>query len=217
MKSYRTFFMAAAASAVFVLLVIIAAIFKPAKASAGESNMSELGAMWAAYAQGDHLSSDGETYYAIGKTINIPMDEMDRAVEYYQIGGRSNAVALADQYVKERNALYAAALANGCTATEDEIRQYLDELRDMLYRSENKEDIFAVIQGFGSEDEYWAYEYTVYQKEYPIIKYTEALRDNYLDNMNGSYSEEGWQTYFAEVKNALVQDQVFVINAEYTE
>ena len=110
---------------------------------------------------------------------------MDRAVEYYQIGGRSNAVALADQYVKERNALYAAALANGCTATEDEIRQYLDELRDMLYRSENKEDIFAVIQGFGSEDEYWAYEYTVYQKEYPIIKYTEALRDNYLDNMNG--------------------------------
>lgn len=63
--------MAAAASAVFVLLVIIAAIFKPAKASAGESNMSELGAMWAAYAQGDHLSSDGETYYAIGKTINI--------------------------------------------------------------------------------------------------------------------------------------------------
>lgn len=87
---------------------------------------------------------------------------------------------------------------------------------DMLYRSENKEDIFAVIQGFGSEDEYWAYEYTVYQKEYPIIKYTEALRDNYLDNMNGSYSEEGWQTYFADVKNALVQDQVFVINAEYT-
>lgn len=209
--------MAAAVPAVFVLLVIIAAIYKPGKASwASESNMSELGVMWAGYAQKDTPVSEGETYYATGKTINIPMEEMERAVKYYQIGGSSNAAALADQYVKERNALYAAALANGYTATEDEIRQYLDELRGLLYSSENKEDIFSVIRGFGSEDEYWAYEYTVYQKEYPIIKYTEALRDEYLNNVQGTYSEEGWQTYFANIKNALVQDQVFVINTEYT-
>ena len=70
------------------------------------------------------------------------MDEMDRAVEYYQIGGRSNAVALADQYVKERNALYAAALANGCTATEDEIRQYLDE--DKISEEAQYDGFYAV-------------------------------------------------------------------------
>lgn len=212
MKAKKSFVVIS--SSIIIVFLLTVFVFTNSSVASQSSNpkMSELGAMYARYYQSISPFSEDETYYAVGKTISIPIDEMRRALEYYQIGGMgSNATTLADKYVKERNALYAEAISNGFTATDTEIRQYLEDLKDLLYNAENKDDIFATIRGFGSEEAYWNYEYFVYQKEYPIIKYTTSLRENYFSSSDDLLSEEGWQTYFTNLKNALVQQQNFVI------
>ena len=51
--------------------------------------------------------------------------------------------------------------------------------RQELNKPENKEQLNSVLKGFGSEDEYWDYEYMVYQKQLPIQKYVKSLENDY--------------------------------------
>lgn len=79
----------------------------------------------------------------------------------------------------EREALYAAALHNGYSVTENEVWAYLKELKETINTADNKEDADAVMKSFGSEKEYWDYEFTVYHKNLPIQKYVDSLRAQY--------------------------------------
>ena len=56
----------------------------------------------------------------------------------------------------------------------------MEELKKYITTSDNKDDAYAVMNSFKSDQEYWDYEFNVYQKDLPIQKYVdEVLKAQY--------------------------------------
>ena len=103
-------------------------------------------------------------------------NEEAAAVEFYRMQGMSEEEAKeqAIAYLKERDQLYEEAVKAGYDVTDSEVEAYLEELKQTLYHADNSEDVMAVMEQFDSEEDYWKYEFEVYKKDLPIIKYREA-------------------------------------------
>ncbi len=54
---------------------------------------------------------------------------------------------------------------NGYSVTDEQVQAYIEDMKLQLESVDNSEDIQDVIDQFDSEDDYWAYEFTVYQKQ----------------------------------------------------
>ena len=96
--------------------------------------------------------------------------------------------------------------------TDEQVQAYIEDMKLQLESVDNSEDIQDVIDQFDSEDDYWAYEFTVYQKQLPIQNYVSALNDEYNEKEVDSSSEEAqeeWDTYFENLKDKLVKEQNF--------
>ena len=67
-----------------------------------------------------------------------------------------------------------------------------------------------MLKGFGSEDEYWDYEYMVYQKQLPIQKYVKSLENDYNNAHQDEFTEEqlaqNWNTKLDSIKKKLVKE-----------
>ena len=57
----------------------------------------------------------------------------------------------------------------------------LEELKQFINQSENKEDAMAIIEQFDSEEDYWNYEFEVYKKDLPIQKYMAAKEKEFKE------------------------------------
>lgn len=159
-------------------------------------------------------STEDEPLYAVGKDVSIPMKEYEQVKSFYQLKGEDDEQAAkdADKEIKQYNALYAAAVENGYTVTDEQVQAYIEDMRVQLESVDNSEDIQDVIDQFDSEDDYWAYEFTVYQKQLPIQNYVSALNDEYNEKAADASSEEAqeeWDTYFENLKDKLVKEQNF--------
>ena len=112
--------------------------------------------------------------------------------DFYVLQGKSRQEAdkTAKEYAQEYNALYVEAVKNGFDATDEEVKTYVDSLKEELNKPENKEQLNSVLKGFGSEDEYWDYEYMVYQKQLPIQKYVKSLENDYNNAHQDEFTEE---------------------------
>lgn len=153
-----------------------------------------------------------EDLYAIGESAVITKQEYEQAVAFYSLKEDKNiAEEKAGCYVKEREALYAAAVEAGYTATEEEIYDYLNNLKKMIETVDNKDEVMAVIESFPSEEEYWEYEFTVYKKNLPIEKYVQSLKDDYMKEKGLDKglpeSEMSWREHFKNIKKELVEKQ----------
>lgn len=142
------------------------------------------------------------------------MKEYEQVKSFYQLKGEDDEQAAkdADKEIKQYNALYAAAVENGYTVTDEQVQAYIEDMRVQLESVDNSEDIQDVIDQFDSEDDYWAYEFTVYQKQLPIQNYVSALNDAYNEKAADASSEEAqeeWDTYFENLKDKLVKEQNF--------
>lgn len=142
-------------------------------------------------------------------------DERIRAGQiFYKLKSEDDGQAAkdADKEIKQYNALYAAAVKNGYSVTDEQVQAYIEDMKLQLESVDNSEDIQDVIDQFDSEDDYWAYEFTVYQKQLPIQNYVSALNDEYNEKAVDSSSEEAqeeWDTYFENLKDKLVKEQNF--------
>lgn len=174
--------------------------------------MAQWGSILKDYASG---KKGDNAIYAIGNTGMVLQKEVDQAVEYYEICGMNSlkAKAAAVEYMMEREALYQEALRRGYSVTDAEIYNYLDELKDMMNTASNKDDVNALIEAFGSEEDYWKFQFTVYQKNLPIQKMVSDLRNQFVDeqiysdaNFDGT---EDWNTYFESFKDRLVDSENF--------
>ena len=147
---------------------------------------------------------------------NLPIDsELNQMSDFYVLQGKSRQEAdkTAKEYAQEYNALYVEAVKNGFDATDEEVKTYVDSLKEELNKPENKEQLNSVIKGFGSEDEYWDYEYMVYQKQLPIQKYVKSLENDYNKVHQDEFTEEqlaqNWNTKLDSIKKKLVKEQQF--------
>lgn len=177
--------------------------------------------------------SEEDDIYARGKNTIITNSEIEQAKDFYMISGLDEEEALAQsiEYVTEREALYQAAIQSGYSVTDEEVWAYLDELKEFITEVDNKEDVMAVINQFDSEQDYWDYEFSVYQKDLPIQNYVADLEKEYMkvstnsdykantnsisnDSIDTSEIEENWQATYEELKKELVEDEEFEIIKE---
>ena len=123
--------------------------------------------------------SQTEMFSEWGSILSQNIDsnnEEAAAVEFYRMQGMSEEEAKeqAIDYLKERDQLYEEAVKAGYDVTDSEVEAYLEELKQTFYHADNSEDAMAVMEQFDSEEDYWKYEFEVYKKDLPIIKYREA-------------------------------------------
>ena len=162
--------------------------------------------------------SDEMSVYFKGKTAVITKKDLEMSIDNLVLSGlkEENAIKEAVKLTMEREALYEEAVAEGFNVTDDEIKAYLEELKGMMDKADNKDQVDAIIKGFGSEDKYWDFEFSIYKKDLPIIKYQKALEKQYndknmklrLDTVKPTY-KEGFGGFLEQYKEALVKDQSF--------
>jgi len=162
--------------------------------------------------------SDEMTVYFKGKTAEITKKDLEMSIDNLVLSGlkEENAIKEAVKLTMEREALYEEAVAEGFNVTDDEIKAYLEELKGMMDKADNKAQVDAIIKGFGSEEKYWDFEFGIYKKDLPIIKYQKALEAQYndkdiklrLDTIKPTY-KEGFGGFLEQYKEALVKDQNF--------
>lgn len=156
------------------------------------------------------INSDvnSDEVYMAGRTVNITHQDIEMAKTYYMIGGKdeSEARRLAVDYVQERNSLYAAAVENGYSITNSELEEYINELKNIVSEADNKDEIYAIIDQFDTEDDYWDFEKEVYRIDLVIQKYVADLEKDYI-NSGG----DDWDTEFELLKDNLAAGQNFTV------
>ena len=124
------------------------------------------------------------------------------------------ALEAAKEYLIKREAIYMEAVSNGYSATDEEVWEYLDTLKETINSAENSEDIISVIEQFDSEEDFWNYEFIVYKKDLPAQNYISDMEDNYDNNAlrtkssvtdaaSDAKSAESWEIYFETLKDGL--------------
>lgn len=109
---------------------------------------------------------------------DISKEEMEYTTYSYMQQGydEEEAKSKAKEYLMEREELYQKAVDAGYSVTDEEVEEYLDSLKELIYSSENGEEQLAISMNyFENEDEYWDYEFLVYQKNLVIQKYNEDM------------------------------------------
>lgn len=178
------------------------------------SKFSDWGNLLKQYA---NVEDEEETIYARGKNGVITNKEVEQAIAFYDTFGMSaeEARKQAILYVEEREALYQQAIEAGYTVTDKEVYNYLEELKQFINQSENKEDAMAIIQQFDSEEDYWNYEFEVYKKDLPIQKYMAAKEKEFKEVAPQAKSineiEEEWQDYYEQIKAQAVENEEFKV------
>ena len=152
-----------------------------------------------------YLSRDD--IYAVGNNIAISKAEVQQYTDFYLNNGESeeNAQKLAEKDAMERNALYVAAIQNGYEVTEEDINDWLTELRTML-ENDTTGAYQSAMEGFDSEDAYWKYEYEVYRVDLPIQNYVSSLQID--TNVSADSENDNTDTdAFSELKHIFLVDE----------
>lgn len=156
----------------------------------------------------EYSSKEDSAIYSKGNSAVVTVNQWEQYVKYYLLAGETEESAknLATKEAEEYEALYSNAIANGYNVSEEELNSYLEKLKQTFQEAVNKETMTAVMEAFPSEQEYWDYQRTVYQKDIPIQKYIEAEREVYMKEQN---TDMDWDTYFEKWKAELRQSQNF--------
>lgn len=159
---------------------------------------------------------DQDDIFETGENVIITNDEIEQYEEFYHLAKEDDAKECAEQYARERKALYAEAMKNGYDVTDKEIKEYLIELKDTLKTTMGENEYKELYESYGSEEDYWDYEYEVYKINLPIQKYVSDMETSYkkkhcnieddliLDHM--------WSDEFENLKSQLVEKQNFIID-----
>ena len=198
----------------FVLVLSFVLAVSASASSPTSSFMKE----WGRILKENAYDMPQESTYALGKNTVITNKDIDQVAKFYMLSGldEQSAREEAIEYVMQREALYHAAIENGYSVTDEEVWAYIEELKRVIDSADNREDAMAVMSQFDSEEDYWNYEFMVYQKNLPIQNYVYDLEQAF--NQVSVYSDEttdgddsGWQQYFEQIKEDLVSDEGYQI------
>ena len=201
----------------FVILVAGSVSVYAAKEESNIDIMEKVGQLFNSY-----RDKTDESIYARGKSGGvITTKDIEQATEFYILAGyeQSDAEDKAVEYMLQRDATYQRAIAAGYSVSDDEINDYLDDLKVTINDSINSEEAQALISQFGSEEGYWQHKFEVYKINLPIEKYLESLKQEYLKNSISTQSNnqeaeetiENYNRYIEEVQSELVKQEQYEI------
>ena len=178
------------------------------------SIMSDWGKILKVYSENEEVEKP--EIYMLGNSAQITEADIKQGTELFVLSGmdREQAKEEAIKYAMKREALYEEAINNGYTVTDEEVRAYLEELKEVINSADNKEEALQVIKAFDSEKEYWDFEFEVYKKDLPIQKYVESLEVMYKakdaklseQTVQTDY-EEDFNSFFEKYKEKLAEEQ----------
>lgn len=119
-------------------------------------------------------------------------------------------------YLEKRERAFADVLNGNVISVSAADIQRAKEFYVLTGLGESEAETEALISSFGTPEEYWQYEFTVYEKNLPIQNYVEDMEEQFhnrtetASSLDGAY-EEGWDQYFENYKNRLVQENSFRI------
>lgn len=209
---------------ILIVISLSAILLMGAITSYASSLSPEDAQLWAKIGQLFKLGTDtsDDSIFAKGKSGGIvTKEDIEQATEFYVLAGYSETESRekAIDYMLSRDAMYQKAISEGYSVTDDEIWDYLEELKVTISQSENAEQAQILIDQFDSEEEYWQHEFEVYQINLPIEKYMEVLQQEYLSNyavpnsvdQNIENIMQGYSNYIDEVKADLVESEQYTI------
>lgn len=171
---------------------------------------------WGQILNSNSFSNDSQVY-AKGKNTTVLDADIEQAKQFFVLAGmdEKSAQEQAVEYTLEREALYHAAIENGYTVTEQEVRDYLEELKVILNSADNKEVFLDILSQFDSEEDYWKFQFSVYQKDLPIQHYVKDLEQRYMKTQiyseNGDETNNDWEVYFEQFKDDLRVDENYKV------
>lgn len=151
--------------------------------------------------------------FEIGKNIIITKEEVQLYKKFYELNDTGESSVNAEEYARERNALYVEAIKNGFTVTDNDIENYLVELKEQLKSCLSEEEYNDLCSAYGGEEQYWEFQHEVYQVNLPIQNYIKNIESQYKEKNEKKYTiyklEEMWDTEFEKIKKNLVKEQNF--------
>ncbi len=156
-----------------------------------------------------------DSIYKKGNRVSITNADIERATKFFQLSGDNETVAREKAIIETEQlyALYAEAINKGYSVTDQEVKEYLNELKELLNTANNKEDIQDLIQAFNSEEEYWEFQFSVYQINLPVQKYVKDIEEAYMKELQISGftgdADKEWSDHFEALKEELVKKEAF--------
>ena len=159
--------------------ILVMNVKEPVTEDKSQTEMfSEWGSILSQNIDSNNEEAAAVEFYRMQEIAQARAERAEKAAlsSYFKQQGMSEEEAKeqAIAYLKERDQLYEEAVKAGYDVTDSEVEAYLEELKQTLYHADNSEDVMAVMEQFDSEEDYWKYEFEVYKKDLPIIKYREA-------------------------------------------
>lgn len=152
--------------------------------------------------------------YLKGKNSVIYKDDIMITSKFYEASGMGKEQAKEEsiKYLKEYETLYTAAIEKGYTVTETEVAEYVKGIKESFHSaeidSESKKQMNALIQQFDTEEDYWKYEESVYEKSLPIQKFVGDLQKKYYKD-NKSATQDDWNDFLEKYKNHLITQEKY--------
>ena len=109
--------------------------------------------------------------------------------------------------------MYVRALKAGFDADDEEVKSYVESLKEMSKTAANSEDVMKIISVYPSEDDYWKYMQKVYRKQLPVQKYVASLEKSFSEKTGigrGSMEfAEAWEKEFERIKEEAAKEENF--------
>lgn len=156
--------------------------------------------------------------YAKGKRAVVLKDDIQQATDFYILAGMNETEARseAEKYMLEREAMYQKAISEGYAVSDQEVYNYLNELKQIINQADNKSEADAIINQFDTEEDYWEYQFNVYKKNLPIQKYVADLEIDYFQKSSFTRgtqaAEDGWILYFEAFKKNVSNSESYKLN-----
>lgn len=150
-----------------------------------------------------------------GKDFKVSEKELKTKVKYFKAAGVEDPEKAAKDSFIEKESLYALAVSKGYSATQQEVDEVVEEIKQGVKEAKN-EEIQNYIEGFGSEEEFWEFERELESKNLVIKKYLEDEKKDYLGSGDdGSYTsgeENRWQNHYESIKKKAIKKQKIEIS-----
>ncbi len=198
---------------IVILASTAAIIIGGAIAVTQAGNRESFFSKWGKVLSNNSVQTYSDDLYAVGNNTSITQKDYEQTLQFQLLSGleQKEAEKEAYRYVTEREALYYQAVKAGYSVTEEEVRDYIEILKQMVEEAENREDIQQLIEQFDSEEAYWEYEVSVYMKNLPIQNYVESLQTDFYKQISSDEtgSETAWDEYFDALKQKYAAEEEY--------
>ena len=185
------------AAAVLAGAAVLAA--NPGAISSMEDWYRQLGATEGA----GSTDSAADEIYMQGDTITLYTSEVEQRTQRYALFQKENPEEEAVQSLLADLAFEKAARDAGYTVTDQEVDQYLQEMRESIRQAENYADYLTYIEGTGmTEDAYWESMAPLYKREMLKGKYLNPLYEQFYQDHAG---EEDVAEQWAEEQQKMAE------------